>query len=523
MIKKWQQHIQIVKEYINSPKNMDPEQILRDIRSPKNTNLMIQLNKNNLSNIDMFIPLLTVIYKNFTLDDDSEDSEDSDESSNNNNNNNNNNNDDMVNMINIENMNISDMNLNDNDNDDKQHFDDEKSDDEKYNIKSEASIEDYHHDEEEEDDDNVSFEYFVNINKRSDYDKLICNGSCGNTLSDYIYSIKESINCKSKNKLTLGPDDKLSTIARCFISYDYELRIELVSLIDKYYYIEMNNKSNNIIIDEMLNALKNEDECFEIDKKTESDTLKWVKKFDLLFKEFIKTNKSFILDELSLKACRRALNLSLIEEFQQNSSKLRIELKTNIFPIKKTLIYKTLNQNGKELKSNELIALYAFIKYQNEFFKEKINSCKWKQFYTNLTSAIKKLHDGLSIESTKFPTKLYCYTNQLEKDKNTLTLNSITYWTTNKSLKRLSGGTLLELNDVKEFLFHHNKNKCSIIGVPVHWIIDNNNNNNIDQWMLMPFIASSTDRMEKKGYEALFNIDKNNTNSFIIMNSKYWG
>ena len=56
---------------------MDPEQILNEIRSPQNTNLMIQLNQSNLPNIDMFIPLLRVIYKNFSLDDDDSDDDES--------------------------------------------------------------------------------------------------------------------------------------------------------------------------------------------------------------------------------------------------------------------------------------------------------------------------------------------------------------------------------------------------------------------------------------------------------------
>ena len=544
---KWYHHFQIVRDYINSPKNMDPERIISDIRSPQNTKLIDKLKEKKLSDIDEFIQVLFDTYKDFILEEDSSISNDT-----NANHDDDDDDDDQViinmNQTNDNNKIIShneiqqntqkhDNNNFDIKNDINSEEEDEKvEEDEKYNAKSESE-EDFH-----ENEDSDPYEHFDDFNQRTELDKLYCNGSCGNTFADYRYygikQVNNNNNNNNKNIISINEKDKLSVIARCFLSPDYELRIELISLIEKHYFIQYhqrsksipNDKTNNVIIDEMLIALKDENEYFEIDDEKDKDQLKWVKKFDSLFAEFIKTNKSFILNELCLKACRRAINITLLEEFQQNSSKLRVEMKY-ISQLKKSKIYKKLSQNGHELNNNEIMSLYTFIKYQNELFKEKINSCKWKQLYTNLVNGIKKIHDGLSIQATQFPLKLYCYTNQTktQKDKSILIINSATYWSTQKIAKRVPGGKLLELNDVKEFLFHHNKSKCSIVGVPVDWIFNNNGQqpqsqiNPIQQWILMPFIASSTDKMEKKGYEALFNVDQNNTNSFIIMNAKYWG
>merc|ERR1712228_10057 len=208
-------------------------------------------------------------------------------------------------------------------------------------------------------------------------------------------------------------------------------------------------------------ALKNEDEFFQ----NHQDETFWVNKFDALFLEFIKSDKMFILDTLSLRACRRLDNIPIIEEFQQNCNK------------------------GYKLKDDEIISLCAFIKYQNEFFDEHINGCKWKIFYKNLCNAICKMHNGM--DWIPFPEKLYCHSKQirLNKDQNILSVNSVSYWTTKPLNIISSGGKQLELNDVKEFLFHRNKNKCKIIGVPVQWNDDDDDNN--QQWILMPFIASS--------------------------------
>merc|ERR1712176_854486 len=72
--KKWEEHCQILRDYVNAPSNMDTEEIVKFIKYPPNTPLIWEFN--NKSDVGQFVKVLVVKFKGFKLDQDSEDEDD---------------------------------------------------------------------------------------------------------------------------------------------------------------------------------------------------------------------------------------------------------------------------------------------------------------------------------------------------------------------------------------------------------------------------------------------------------------
>ena len=340
---------------------------------------------------------------------------------------------------------------------------------------------------------------------RTDYDKLYCDGLCGNTFAKYIFGLKHSLT----NKV-----DKSLMIATYFMSFDYALRKALISLLEKHYFIRSktsqkrtpNNKdNNNEIVAEMLQALENENEYFQ------KNQLESVRKFESLFTLFIANNKCFILNALCLQSCKRSNDsIPLMEEFIGNSNEIVIDF--GYIPIiKQCKTFQKLCDFGFVLTNDEILSLYTFMKHKNEFCAQSISACVWKHFYTNLVNAFHKIYKGLvaneQIEQWQCPNTLFCDTKQIQigkgQNSNALTVNSITHWSSNKLLCHSKGGKLLQLNNAKKLLF---VNRNIIRAVPIHWVLPSNSVNNtkeIDEWLLLPF-------------QSQFVINRNDTNLFEL-------
>ena len=344
-----------------------------------------------------------------------------------------------------------------------------------------------------EDDNIISYPY------SGSFDPLYCSGHCGNAISDYIRSIKYN------DSKSISVADKSRIIARCFMSYDYDLRIELIALIQSHYPQRdgHHHHQHQGIIEEMWTALRNEDEYF--------DSKQWIHKFDELFGRILETKKGFILDKLALRGCRRNWDIPLMVELQRNSDRIIVDTKW-INTAKKSKEYGKMVEQQAVLRNDEIVALCTFIEYQREFVNENINSCRWKQFHCDLCRGIKTIHSVLDTEDKAWPEVLYCDTKGIDLDQETLTVQSVTYWTTEKSSKEDGEGKLLEIQNVQDFVYDTG---WFVIGIPVEWMVNSSCDEVYDQWVFMPFIASSVPRADRK----LFHVNVNDPDHVILTNS----